>query len=150
MDQHDFPRKLRVELTQFKADGTERARFLSDTMNIRNPRSEQDLLFKTAQGVEKFAKAMLAEIDKHAKAFKTAKGNGKKLPCAFSLTAPCVIRVTYGEDHDEQKVAMTTKDYTSNAMCEYRLTLKKLASGEGRAVLMASFRLTKTFCNIKC
>ena len=146
---YDLPRSLRVELTQYKNDGTQRAQFTSNTMHIRNPRSEQDLLFKTAHNVGKFAAQMLEEIEQHAKAFKTAKGNGKKLPCAFSLTAPCVIRVVYGED-DEQLVAMTTKDYTSNAMCEYRLTLKKLASGEGKAVLMASFRLTKSFANIKC
>jgi hypothetical protein len=133
----DLPKMMRVQLTQYNNDGTVRCS-ASRTQHIRKPRSEQDLLFKTAVNVQQYAQA---QIDENA-AYK--KKYGKNLPNVFTQTGKLEIRVYYGDDMDD-KLAMTTKDYTSSAVCEYRLTLKKLASGEGKDVLMASFRLTKQF-----
>tara|TARA_E500000318_G_scaffold7690_1_gene7091 strand:- start:1366 stop:1791 length:426 start_codon:yes stop_codon:yes gene_type:complete len=131
----DFPKTMRVELTQYKADDTLRVQ-ASKEQRIRTVRSEQDLLFKTAQAVQQFAEAQMSEQETYKAKF------GKSLPCAFSNTGKIDIRVYYGDD---QRLAMTTTDYTSSAVMKYRLTLKKLASGEGRAALMASFRLTHQF-----
>lgn len=131
------PKMMRVQLTQYKSDGTLRVS-ATKLQNIRTVRSEQDLLFKTAVAVQQFAQAQIDEQEKYK-----AK-HGKNLPCAFSNTGKLAIRVYYGDDMND-KLAMTTTDYTSSAVCEYRLTLKKLASGEGKDVLMASFRLTHQF-----
>lgn len=133
----DLPKMMRVELTQYKSDGTLRVQ-ATKLQHIRKPRSEQDLLFKTAHSVQQFAQAQIDEQEKYKQKY------GKNLPCAFSNTGKLAIRVYYGDEMTD-KLAMTTTDYTSSAVCEYRLTLKKLASGEGKDVLMASFRLTKQF-----
>lgn len=131
---------MRVQLAQYKSDGTLKAEYKM-TQRIRKARDEQDLLFKTATHIEDWAGQLIKMNDSFGDKFQTPKGNRKRLPCSFSPTQKIAIRVYYGDDMQEECV-MTTTDYTSSAVCEYRLTLKKLASGEGKQVLLSSFKLT--------
>lgn len=101
---------------------------------IVNPRDERDVLHATARHIQRFAR----DMEDKAQQFKAK--YGKRPASAFKVTQPIAIRV-----HFDDELVMNTERYTSSAVMNYRLTLRKLRTDQGFDTLINSFDLTKSF-----
>ena len=101
---------------------------------IKNPRDERDVLHAVSRNIQKFAH----EMESQAQKFKAK--YGARPNTAFKATKPIIIKVTF-----DDVVVVDTEEYTSSAVMEYNLTLKKLSEEKGREMLMMSFDLTRMF-----
>ena len=126
--------KIRMTVTLSQTDKHGLVQEASVEQTIVNPRDERDILYASARKIQTFAQ----ESEAKAQAFK--KVHGVRPEYAFRSTRPIAIRV-----HFDDELVMDTERYTSSAVMNYRLTLKKLATDKGFTILLDSFDLTKTF-----
>lgn len=126
--------KIRMTVTLSQTNKHGHVLDASTYQDIVNPRDERDILHATGRKIQQFAR----ESEDKAQAYKHT--YGKRPTYAFRATQPIAIRV-----HFDDELVMDTERYTSSAVMNYRLTLKKLATDAGFTVLIDSFDLTKTF-----
>ena len=126
--------KIRMTVTLSQTNKHGHVLDASTHQTIVNPRDERDILHATGRKIQEFAR----EMEGKAQAFKDK--YGKRPVYAFRATQPIAIRV-----HFDDELVMDTERYTSSAVMNYRLTLKKIATDAGFTILLDSFDLTKTF-----